>query len=142
MTGVPHYRLLITGSRDWSDWAVVACALGELLDTRGPYTLVHGACITGADAAAHCWWARVGVQSGVAEEPHRAELFGRWPYCGPRRNAHMVRLGADQVFAFVAPCSRPRCPLPDPHDSHGTADCIERAAAADIPVRRWEGSAP
>lgn len=55
-------------------------------------------------------------------EAYPATNFGSWPACGPRRNSHMVSLGADICLAF-----------PD-RDSRGTWDCARKAAEAGIPV--------
>lgn len=68
--------------------------------------LVHGAC-RGVDAIAVVHARRWGwaVEAHPAENhPHRD--FGSWPAAGPRRNAHMVSLGADIVVGIPGPGSR------------------------------------
>ncbi|MFB6934553.1 hypothetical protein [Streptomyces chartreusis] len=68
---------------------------------------------------------------------HPTEDFGPWPGAGPRRNAHMVSLGADACLAFIGPCTSPRCRRPGPHPSHGASGCADLAEQAGIPTRRW-----
>ena len=141
------YRVLITGSRGWADRLAVedtltaagalAIALGQRL------VIVHGACPTGADAIADEWanWHRERGDRPFTVERHPAqghptEDFGPWPAAGPRRNAFMVRLGADVCLAFIGPCTSPRCRKPHPHPSHGASGCADLAEQAGIPTRR------
>ncbi|MGA5820894.1 SLOG family protein [Kitasatospora sp. NPDC094028] len=114
-------RILVTGSRAWSDRAQLEWALGAALVFR-PIVIVHGGCPTGADAMAAAWAQRAGVE--VEAWPADWVRYGR--AAGPRRNQAMVDAGARLVLAFLLPGSR------------GTADCVRRAKAADIPVRRFE----
>jgi len=87
--------------------------------------IVHGAChLGGVDLVAHEWTDRT---PGVAVEPYPAADFGAWPSCGPRRNSHMVSLGADLCFAFPELRADSR--------RSGTWDCAMKANAAGIPVR-------
>jgi hypothetical protein len=140
------YRVLVTGSRDWTDRRVVedtltaagalAVALGQRL------VVVHGACPTGADRIADGWarWHQNrGTAIDIEQHPaqgHPTEDFGPWPAAGPRRNAFMVGLGADACFAFIGPCTSPRCRRTEPHPSHGASGCADLAEQAGIPVRR------
>ncbi|MGW5690303.1 SLOG family protein [Streptomyces asiaticus] len=143
--GAKPYRALITGSRDWDDVTAIGAALEQALIDAGPrpVVVVHGACPSGADwhADHYARWMRgQGVAIDVEQHPaqsHPTEDFGPWPGAGPRRNAHMVGLGADVLLAFVGPCSSSRCRKPQPHPSHGTSCCIALAEQAGIPVRRW-----
>lgn len=140
MTAKP-YRILITGSRDWRDDRAVRRALLLAVGAVGldrDVVIVHGACPTGVDHVADTWarrWA-VDVEAHPAQG-HPTEDFGPWPGAGPRRNAHMVGLGADECLAFIGPCTRPNCRRPQSHGSHGATDCADRAERAGIPVRRW-----
>ncbi|MER7815626.1 DUF2493 domain-containing protein [Streptomyces sp. NPDC096153] len=130
------YRILVTGSRDWPDRQAIWQALAEIvreLPLGCEIVIVHGDCLTGADRQADDW----ALSFGARVERHRAETFGPWPACGPRRNAHMVGLGADICLAFIGPCTSPRCRRPRPHDSHGTSGCAALAEQAGIPVRRY-----
>lgn len=139
------YRVLVTGSRDWADEDLIRHQLTRTwLTVEGSFVVVHGACPTGADWMASDWVANMleAEMGDVREEAHPAkdhptEDFGPWPGAGPRRNAHMVRLGADACLAFIGPCTSPRCRRTDPHPSHGASGCADLAEAAGIPVRRY-----
>lgn len=129
-------RVLVTGSRDWTDLAAIAYALLDVtaLVPDVYVTVVHGGA-RGADtladeAAETCGWLR---------EPHsltRADWNRDGSQAGHIRNQLMVNLGADVCLAFVMPCAKVNCWI-EPHDSHGTADCIARAKRAGIPVRTY-----
>lgn len=138
------YRVLVTGSRDWPTPQTVFDAIRDARAEVGdrPITVIHGACHTGADAAAAYLCRRQGPGFNLTEEKHPAkghptEDFGPWPAAGPRRNAHMVSLGADLCLAFVMPCTKPNCRRPQPHGSHGTTNCADLAEAAGIPTKRY-----
>lgn len=111
-------RVLVTGSRNWTDSAVVKAQLTDLASRRREHmTLVHGAA-KGADTIAasladHMGW-------DVEAFPAEWDRFGR--RAGPVRNQLMVDHGADICLVF---------PLPD---SRGTWDCVRRAKAAGIPL--------
>ncbi|MFF8409010.1 SLOG family protein [Streptomyces omiyaensis] len=137
------YRVLVTGSRDWTDHATINGCLADL-PTGRTLTIVHGACPTGADAIISTWArARHFLGDPVTEERHPAkghptQDFGPWPGAGPRRNAYMVSLGADLCLAFIGPCTSVWCRRPNPHPSHGASGCADLAEAAGIPTtRRW-----
>lgn len=117
-------RILVTGSRDWTDRDTIARALfAAWLDLDRPVdaVLVHGAChLGGADTIAAEIWAK----QGYPVDPHPAKrdpVTGR--ILGPQRNAQMVALGADLCLAFPLPSSR------------GTRNCIRLAREAGIPTR-------
>ena len=142
------YRILITGSRTWEDVRTLRGALNDVLtglpNLATPVIVVHGDCPHGADRQASVWVrdAQRGPLWVVTEEKHPAkghptEDFGPWPGAGPRRNAHMVRRGADLVLAFIGPCTSPRCRRTDPHPSHGASGCADLAEQASIETRRF-----
>ena len=117
-------RVLVTGSRDWTDKEKIRAALLVQWsnDTHSPFTLVHGACPTGADALA----ADVGrVMRRWTVEPHPADWDRHGKRAGYVRNAAMVGLGADVCLAFIKNNSK---------GATMTADLAERAG---IPVRRF-----
>ena len=117
-------RVLVTGSRNWSDIKTLYDALSEELLVNGPFILVHGGCATGADRLAENWglWAKVIPSMNVTIEKHSAD-WSKGSSAGPIRNQRMVDLGADVCLAFPK------------DDSRGTLDCIRRARAAKIPVK-------
>lgn len=119
-------RILITGSRHWNDEPTIKRALMDAIWDLGTLpvniTVVHGAChLGGADTIA----AEIAEGFGMKVEAHPAERGPRGEVLGPKRNAHMVSLGADLCLAF-----------PDAK-SRGTIDCMRKAANAGIPVRNY-----
>lgn len=118
-------RVIVTGSRAWPDPVRVAHELTQLYLQHGPFTLIHGACATGADAAAAHWMEIAGHDLGCYEIPFPADWDQFGKRAGPIRNAKMVKeASADLVLAF---------PL---FDSRGTKHTIELAEAAGIPVKK------
>jgi ribA/ribD-fused uncharacterized protein len=114
----------------------------DLARSRGKsLTVVHGHAPRGADRHAHAWCER---HPEVTEERHPAD-WDTGKGAGHARNAHMVRLGADGVVAFLEPCEAPGLcqphgsePLPLGHATHGTWGCVQLARAAGIKVwERW-----
>lgn len=105
-------RILITGSRAWTDRAAIRRALANAGGVFGAHpqevTIVHGG-------------AR-GAEFGCRVEVHPADWPRHGKAAGHRRNAEMVALGADVCLAF---------PL---GESRGTRDCVRRARDAGIPV--------
>lgn len=144
------YRILITSSRDWDDPVAVenplSAHLAECLVFGRRMVVVHGACKTGGDAYADAWVVRhrgQGLPVEVERHPaqgHPTEDFGPWPACGPRRNAHMIGLGAAWCFAFIRKCSKRDCTRPKPHGSHGASGTADAAEAAGI--QTWRRLAP
>lgn len=130
-------RVIVTGSRRWADKQVVYDALNETYRTYGPFVLVHGACATGADAIAHDWLALASRLVPVQEDPFKAAWAARGPAAGPERNKRMVAAGGQLLLAFVEPCSKANCDKPQPHDSHGTAGCMELAREAGIEIKEY-----
>jgi hypothetical protein len=138
MAAIPKPRVLVTGSRDWTDHHTVTHNLTYILRIMGPLTLVHGACPTGADAIA-AEWADIHRESGVVPDPHPADWGTYGPSAGPLRNAHMVSLGATLCLAFIGPCTKPFCRREQPHGSHGASGCAKLAEDAGITVETFIG---
>lgn len=118
-------RILITGSRDWTDRAAIASAISDWLTSRGtsvagawPFPIVVHGGARGADRLAD----QVARNWGWTPESHLADWDRYGRSAGHRRNAVMVGLGADVCLAF---------PL---GQSPGTRGCMRRAEAAGIPV--------
>lgn len=114
-------RLLVTGSRGWTNVPVISeglmAAYTRLGGSAEKIVLVHGAA-PGADTIAAQIWSAWGLPT----EPHPANWseFGR--SAGPIRNQEMVALGAAEAHAFRLP------------DSKGTKDCIDRCVKARIRI--------
>jgi hypothetical protein len=122
------YRLLVTGSRDFTDYETVRLEIGHVLTglmaERGPYpsiVVVHGAA-RGADALAE----RAAREFRIGTEPHAADWAGYGKSAGYIRNAAMVSLGADLCVAFYKQGA----------GNKGTDHCARQAEAAGIPTRR------
>lgn len=125
-------RILVTGSRDWSDTLAVVDAIQHhaTLNT----VVVHGDCPTGADAIADDLATRI---YGLTPERHPADWAKHGKRAGFVRNAEMVALGADVCLAFLSPCAKPGCHRGEPgHPSHGGAMTADLAEKAGIPTRR------
>lgn len=116
-------RILITGSRHWSDDCSIYEALRKVLRESGlppeEIVLVHGACPTGADFLG---W-RAAKRLGMQIEPHPADWNRHGRAAGPLRNSEMVDLGAAICLGFPEP------------DSRGTLDCMRKARNAGIKVK-------
>lgn len=123
-------RILMTGSRSWTDGRTMRSALSWASSLFGAHplaTLVEGECpLGGADRMAADAWR----DFSLPVDPFPADVdpsSGR--VLGPQRNARMVSSGAHLCVAFRNDGSR-----------GGTRDCVERAAGAGIPivqVKEW-----
>jgi hypothetical protein len=119
-----NYRILITGSRTWNDFAKIYDVLMEYVESRHqPYiTLVSGGCPTGADMLCE----RFAHMFGWRVERHPAQWVKDGVYdkrAGFLRNAEMVNLGADVCIAFIK------------DNSKGATMTAELAQAAHIPTK-------
>lgn len=114
-------RILITGSRNWTDRGMIRRALCRAGRDAGAHpqetTVVHGGA-PGADTIA----GEVAAEFGCRVEVHPADWDRYSKAAGPIRNAGMVTAGADLCLAF---------PI---GESRGTRDCIRQARLAGIPV--------
>ena len=119
-------RVLVTGSRDWTDdrvWLALDDQLRIAQENNEPLMVVHGAA-RGADTLAHEWvLTHQAFGDDVDEDPHSADWNRYGKAAGPIRNSVMVKKGAAVCLAF---------PLPG---SIGTLDCMEKAERAKIPVK-------
>lgn len=132
-------RVLVTGSRQWTDYATIGEALRDQYIKYGPFVIVHGACPEGVDAIASEWakWAKF-VNSGCIEEHHPAAWKVDGRSAGPKRNQMMVDLGANVCLAFptICPGDKHNCPRQQ-HYSHGTSHCMSAARRSGIPVENF-----
>lgn len=125
-------RILVTGSRDWEDIALlegaILAAVLELVEPEhgpGDIVLVSGACPTGADRQAEAYVEEL-LTPLVAIERHPADWEKYGKRAGFLRNAEMVELGADICLAFIK------------NGSKGASMTARLAEEAGIPVRRYE----
>jgi len=86
-------RVIVCGSRTWSDEAAIAERLDQL--PRWGLTIVHGGA-RGADNVAGLW----ASGAGVDVEPFPADWDTHGRSAGPIRNQQMLDAGADLVIAF------------------------------------------
>lgn len=137
------FRILVTGSRDWTDKDQVRDAiLGWARHARPkgrPIVIVHGDCPTGADKIASDFvnLTLTAWMDGFSEEAHPANWVALGNPAGMLRNLEMVCLGADVCLAFLGPCTARGCRRLQPHHSHGASHCADKAEAEGIPVMRF-----
>lgn len=131
-----EYRILVTGSRTWTDKGIISRAFDSVepyLGMGGMVTLIHGGA-AGADTFA----ARIAKQRGWAIEEHPAQWTTHTDKCpdwhwglpkckmaGHRRNAEMVNSGVDICLAFIK------------DNSSGATGCADLARRAGIDTRVW-----
>ena len=121
-TGHPEAacRVLVTGSRSWTDTTVVRAALADAW-ARGARVLVSGACPTGADRLAEQCWRAWGGQV----ERHPADWAAHGRAAGFRRNTALVATAPDLCVAFIR------------DHSAGATHTAQLAEHAGIPTRRY-----
>lgn len=117
-------RVLVTGSRDWADPAIIKADLAEIAEQARAagdtdLVLVHGACPSGADSMAEAQ----GPALGYTLEPHPAKWGKYGSAAGPIRNAEMVEAGADLVLAYWR------------YASDGTGGTVRLAQEHGLPLR-------
>jgi hypothetical protein len=118
-------RLLVTGSRHWTDHAAIANALNaqhRKWNRPADAVLVVGDC-EGADTIAAASWKKAGLPVDQCEA-RWSELGLR---AGPDRNRKMVESGVDECLAFPIGVSK------------GTRGCVKLARSAGVPVTVIEG---
>lgn len=133
-------KLLVTGSRQWTDLDTMEQALAHAyVDLGGPLTVERGGVLLisgnarGADQMAEQIW-----QDKVGEL-----WISRYPakdFSTPlARNAYMLSLRPDLVLAFPTYCDDPKCPQIGSygvsHYSHGTAYTIAGAKERELDCR-------
>jgi hypothetical protein len=110
--------VLITGSRTWTDRAVIRRALAEVWVGDPATVLVSGGCPQGADVLCEQCWTRWGGH--LERHPARWSRDGR--AAGFHRNQLLVTLGAHLCVAFIRDHSR------------GASHTVALAHTAGIPV--------
>lgn len=114
-------RILVTGSREWTDSAFVRRVLELAPQPYSQHVLVHGDCPKGLDRMA----ANIASSLGMRVEAHPAQWSVHGRAAGPIRNQAMVDTRPDLTLAFMCDGSR------------GTADCVRRSQAAHIRTLVW-----
>ena len=112
-------RLLVTGSRTWTDRKVIHQTLRDWWDSTGrdpQAVLVSGACPKGADRIAEEIWEK----NGLTVERHPAEWDQHGKRAGFVRNKAMVDSRPDHLVAFIM------------DDSKGASHTVRLAAEAGI----------
>lgn len=119
-------RILITGSRTWTDVTQIELQLRIACAKYLPsaIVIVHGDCHRGADHIADQYARR----HRLTVEAHPADWRPDGVLdkgAGFRRNAEMVQLGADLCLAFIR------------NHSRGATHCANLAERSGITVRRF-----
>lgn len=114
-------RMLVTGSRDWTDINRLCREIIWFATVSQNVTLVHGACPTGADDIADDF----GTTHGWTIERHPADWGRHGRRAGFVRNAAMVSAGAEVCLAFIK------------NKSSGATMCADLAEKAGIPTHRF-----
>jgi hypothetical protein len=131
-------RLLVTGSRRWTNTAVI----WGVLDTeyawwfphrmrREQFIVVHGNA-RGADTIARLWTVARKSNILIDHEPHDADWTGLGRRAGAVRNTVMVKTHPDRYIGF------PLCHHEPPTGSCcGTHNCVAKAEKAGIPGKEF-----
>lgn len=141
-------RILVTGSREWTDTLTIARTIQRYMSATLPMlkdeegrdlwrdvsgvTIVHGGA-RGVDQLTERW--AVGCQPPIKTEVH-ALTREHWQEnprtAGYIRNGEMVRLGADVCIAFLLSCRKVDCDRIEPHATHGGSHCADLAESQGI----------
>jgi Protein of unknown function (DUF4031)/Bifunctional DNA primase/polymerase, N-terminal len=129
--------LLVSGPREGVTRETVQAALAPKFATT---TLLVTGAAKGVDTYAAELWREWG---GLVEEhPVPAEEQERNPRgAGHARNVrmvHRVTTAGGSVLVIDLPCTRPSCPRPLPHNTHGTSGCAALAERAGLPVEHYQ----
>ena len=120
-------KVLVTGSREWKDRALIRAALKAV----GATIVIHGdhckfSSATGEPIAGADWHAKEAAKElGIEQKPYPADWERYGKKAGPIRNSQMVAENPDIAVCLAFP-------LPD---SRGTWDCVGKADKAGIKVR-------
>jgi hypothetical protein len=121
-------RILITGSRTWTDWNTITEALGEHMSPDDGDVLVHGGAQGADQMAAIVWHSMCGppfaMRDCIEAWPADWDTHGR--RAGIIRNADMVVSNPDLCLAFIR------------NGSRGASHCLGLAVGADIPAVVYE----
>lgn len=135
-------RVIVTASRDWSDWQTIHAALDELAHAAravGERLIVAHGCAMGGDTIADSWVLRrqrAGWPVEADRKPANWKKYGK--RAGMIRNAELVRMGADACLVFLNPCADTKCHIQGIHGSHGATHTGELAESEGIKTS-WIG---
>ena len=114
-------RLLICGSRDWTNKEIIKKELLQLLQSHVIEVIIHGGC-RGADILA----GQAAKELNIPVQEYLADWNTHGKSAGPKRNQKMLDEGKPTfVFAFHD----------DIDESKGTKDMITRTMKANIPFK-------
>lgn len=118
------YRILITGSRDWTDRRTIFEALDAIgrQNTLKEKVLVSGNCPTGADLMCE----EFATIAGWEIERYPADWKKHGRKAGFERNKQMVNTAPDVCLAFIK------------NNSKGATMTKKMAIKAGIPTHVWE----
>lgn len=111
------YRVLITGSREWSDRFFIQNKI-EDLSLRGNIVIVHGGCKKGVDEIVNNYC----LYENIEQEIYTAKWEKHGKRAGILRNQQMVDTKPDLCLSFWN------------GKSTGTKDCINKVIKAKIPI--------
>ncbi len=116
-----NMRLLICGSRDWTNKELIKKEILEILQSQPIEVVIHGGC-RGAD-----WMAgKVAKELNIPVEEYLADWQTHGKSAGPKRNQKMLDDGKPTfVVAFHD----------DIDESKGTKDMVTRAKKANVPFK-------
>ncbi|QOT19263.1 SLOG family protein [Paenarthrobacter sp. YJN-5] len=124
-------RLLITGSRGWTDRAVIRDALRDWWDSTGrdpEAILVSGKCPKGADRICEEIWAHNGLTLELHPAKWRKADGSQDMAAGYTRNKAMVDTRPDHLIAFIL------------DKSGGASHCLRYAQKQGIPTTVYEAT--
>lgn len=110
---IPHYRVCVTGGRDFKGVGELCRVLDAL---KRISVIIHGGA-RGADALAGMY----ASSNGIKELVFPADWSAEGPAAGPIRNQRMLEDGKPDVVVAMK-------------GGAGTADCVRRAQAMGIPI--------
>lgn len=118
-------RILVTGSREFTDASIIHAALDEVVADGEPIILLCGGA-RGADSIAEQWGSDHPDLVTVELHPAQWERHGK-KAAGMIRNAVMIKTGPELVLAFLSSTAQ----------NVGTRACMQLAVRASIPIREF-----
>lgn len=118
------YKILVCGSRFYSDRDAVNRVLDAQLAKHGPNLLMISGGAVGADELARQW--------ATSRKVNHLILYAKWEVhgkaAGPKRNTQMLKQRPNRVLAFR---------VNKPGENRGTDNMIGQAERAKIKVKRF-----